>query len=201
MLTLFHAPRSRSTRILWLLEELGAAYAVRYVGIRYGDGSGDGPDPENRHPDKKVPALDHDGTIVSESTAVAIHLCDLAPAAGLLPAAASPERGACLTWLCWADNELGAAVMQRMMGGGADPRAQAGYDAAVRRLTEALARGPYLMGARFTVADVMIAPLLRFARAQLPDSAAIDAYLARATDRPAFARAMAKDAPAAQAAA
>ena len=42
MLTLFHAPRSRSTRILWLLEELGADYAVRHVGIRYLDGSGAG---------------------------------------------------------------------------------------------------------------------------------------------------------------
>ena len=200
MLTLFHAPRSRSTRILWLLEELGADCAVRYVGIRYLDGSGTGPDPANRHPDKKVPALDHDGTIVSESTAVALYLCDILPAAGLAPAVGDSERGAYLTWLCWADNELGAAVMQRMMGGGRDPQAAASYDAAMRRLTEALARGPYLMGARFTAVDVMIAPFLAFARPHLPESAAIDGYLARMAERPAHARAQARDLPPAQAA-
>ena len=192
MLTLFHAPRSRSTRILWLLEELGADYAVRHVGIRYLDGSGAGPDPANRHPDKKVPALDHDGTIVSESTAIAIYLCDLLPGAGLAPAVGEPGRGAFLTWLCWADNELGAAVMQRVTGR-TDSGGQAGYEAAVRRLTDALAGGPYLMGERFTAVDVMIAPFLGFARAHLPASAAIDAYLVRVAERPAHARAKARD--------
>ena len=43
MLTLFHAPRSRSSRIIWLLEELGAPFQLRHVTIRYMDGSGDGP--------------------------------------------------------------------------------------------------------------------------------------------------------------
>lgn len=196
MLTLFHAPRSRSSRIVWLLEELGADYDIRYVSIRYNDGSGDGPDPANRHPDKKVPALVHDGVLVTESSAVALYLADLLPAAGLAPSDA--ERGPYLTWMTWADNELGAAVFARALGRGDDPRSRANYDAAMQRLTEALAHGPYLMGARFTAADVLIGPMLRFARSHLPEDAAIDAYLARLADRPAFARAQAKDTPVAQ---
>ncbi len=64
MLTLFHAPRSRSSRIIWLLEELGSPFQLRYVTIRYMDGSGDGPDPANPHPDKKVPALLDNGALV-----------------------------------------------------------------------------------------------------------------------------------------
>lgn len=194
MLELFHAPYSRSSRIVWLLEELGADYAIRYVTIRYMDGHGAGPDPANVHPDKKVPALVHDGALVTESTAVALYLCDLHPGAGLAPAVGEPGRGAFLTWLCWADNELGAALMSRFSGS-ADPRGQETYDAAVRRLAEALARGPYLMGERFTAADVMVGALVRFARAQLPASEAIDAYVARIFARPALARAQAKETP------
>lgn len=60
MLTLIHAPLSRSSRIIWLLEELGAEYEIRYVDIRRWDGSG-GPDENNPHPHKQVPALLHDG--------------------------------------------------------------------------------------------------------------------------------------------
>jgi glutathione S-transferase len=60
MLTLFHAPFSRSSRLVWLLEELGADHEIHYCDIARMDGSG-GRDPANPHPDGKVPALIHDG--------------------------------------------------------------------------------------------------------------------------------------------
>ena len=200
MLTLFHAPRSRSTRIVWLLEELGADYDIRYVSIRYRDNSGAGPDPANIHPDKKVPALLHDGTLVSESTAVALYLTDLLPAAGLAPAVDHADRGRYLTWMIWTDTEFAPAMFAQMSGVGSSPLAQANHQAAVGRLTDALARGPYLLGDRFSAADVMVGASIRFFRGQLPDSPAIDAYLERISSRPAFGRMLAKDAPTAQAA-
>ncbi|MCI1143565.1 glutathione S-transferase [Sphingomonas sp. WKB10] len=82
-------PRSRSSRIIWLLEELGAPFQLRHVTIRYMDGSGDGPDPANPHPDKKVPALLDNDALVTESAAVATYLADLLPMAGLAPASAT----------------------------------------------------------------------------------------------------------------
>ena len=200
MITLFHAPRSRSTRIIWLLEELGATYDLRYVSIRYRDGSGAGPDAANAHPDKKVPALVHDGALVTESTAIAIYLCDLHPEAGLAPAVGAADRGAFLAWLCWCDNEFAAALFARFAGRGDDPVVKTGTEAVVRRLNEALARGPYLMGAQFSAADVMVGSTIAWARAHLPPSEAIDAYVARVTERPANLRALAKDAPAREAA-
>lgn len=190
MLTLFHAPRSRSTRIVWLLEELGAPYDLRYVSIRYADGSGDGPDPANPHPDRKVPALLDDTILVTESAAVALYLGDLFPEAGLAPNIGSRDRGALLTWLCWIEGEFGPAIFARM---GADTSVPA-FDAAVRRLTDALAQGPYLLGESFSVADVMMGGTIGWARHLLPAGGAIDAYLERLSARPAFARAMARDA-------
>ena len=196
MITLFHAPKSRSTRIIWLLEELGASYDLRYVSIRYRDGSGAGPDAANAHPDKKVPALLHDGALVTESTAIAIYLCDLHPDAQLAPTVGAADRGAYLAWLCWCDNELAAALFARFSGRGEDPIAKIAYEAAVRRLTEALARGPYLMGEHFSAVDVMVGSTIAWARAHLPASAAIDTYVARIEERAANLRALAKDAPA-----
>ena len=69
MPTLFHAPRSRSSRIIWLLEELGADYELRITDIPRQDGTG-AADPANPHPDKKVPALVDDGVLITESIAI-----------------------------------------------------------------------------------------------------------------------------------
>ena len=88
MLTLYHAPRSRSSRIIWLLEELGADYEIRYVEIPRMDGSGQ-PDASNPHPDKKVPALVHGDVLVTESAAVCLYLTDLHPDAGIGPGSAT----------------------------------------------------------------------------------------------------------------
>jgi glutathione S-transferase len=100
MLTLHHAPQSRSSRIVWLLEELGAPYQLKITDIPRMDGSG-APDPTNPHPDKKVPALVDDGVLVTESIAIVQYLIDKFPAAGLGPAIGDPLRGPYLTWLAY----------------------------------------------------------------------------------------------------
>ena len=100
MLTLYHAPRSRSFRTLWLLEEIGAPYELKVVNIRRGDGSG-AADASNPHPLGKVPALVHDGRLVFETSAIALYLTDLFPQAGLGPKIGDNERGAYLSWLAY----------------------------------------------------------------------------------------------------
>jgi len=192
MLTLFHAPQSRSSRLVWLIEELGADCRIEYCDIRRMDGSG-APDPRNPHPDGKVPALVHDGALITESAAVALYLDGLHPEAGL-GFQASAERGPLLTWICWGVGELEPAIWSRMTGETEiNPMARARYDAAVARLLEALWVGPYLMGETFTLADVMVGSTLAWARAQLPDSPLLDDYSARLAARPAHQRAMVRD--------
>jgi len=83
MLTLFHAPWSRSGRIVWLLEEIGAGYDIRYVDIYRAMTNSGARDAANLHPDGKVPALLHDDALVTESAAIALYLTDLHPEANL----------------------------------------------------------------------------------------------------------------------
>ena len=194
MLTLFHAPQSRSGRIVWLLEEIGADYDIVYVDIFRAMTLTGARDPANRHPDGKVPALLHDEALVSESAAVALYLTDVHPEANLGASVGSPDRAAYVTWLAWTAGEMEPAFWSRISGAAeSDPNAKARFDAVIARLLTALATGPYLMGDRFTAVDVMIASALAWGREYVPESALIDAYLERALNRPANARAAAKD--------
>ncbi len=193
MLTLFHAPRSRSSRLVWLIEELGADCRIDYCDIRRMDGSGE-PDPRNPHPDGKVPALIHDGGLVTESAAVALYLTDLFPKSGLGAPVGSRDRAAYLTWLAWSAGELEPAMWGRISGAvDTDPQAEARYEQAMSRLLEALWIAPWLMGERFTAVDVMIGASLGWGRDCLPDSPLFDLYLERLSQRPAWIRAQARD--------
>lgn len=195
MLTLFHAPWSRSSRLVWLLEEIGQPYAIVYCDIARMDGTG-ARDPRNPHPDGKVPALLHDDVLVTESAAIVLYLTDLFPKSGLGAPVGSPERGLWLTWLAWTTGELEPAFWARISGAAAsDPQARARFDCVLARLSGALERGPYLMGQRFTAVDVMVGSAVAWARDFLPASPTLDAWLERIMERPANALAAAKDGP------
>lgn len=194
MITLYHSPRSRSTRMLWLLEELGVPYEVRQVSIfrpMTGEGTSD---TANVHPDKRVPAIVHDDELVAESVAIVLYLTDAFPAVGLGPAAGEAGRGTYLTWLAWYPAEMERAMFAAMDGAlGDDSMKQRDYDAMIARLEGALAKGPYVMGEAFTGADLLISSAINFARQAFPESALLDAYVQRCKARPAFQRAIALD--------
>lgn len=196
MLTLFHAPRSRSSRFLWLLEELGVPYQVAKVGIRRGDGSG-GADPNNPHPIGKVPALEHDGVMIFESIAIALYLTDAFPAAGLGPAIGDPKRGAYLTALAYYAGVLEPAFMSKFMNV-TPPRGTAGWapvEEVMPWVIRQLEAGPYFLGDRFSAADVIYGSTfaLFLGNPMLPESPVLRDYVARLTARPAYKAAAAKD--------
>ena len=199
MLTLFHGPRTRSSRILWLLEELGATYDVKYTSIPRRDGTG-APDPDNPHPDKKVPALVHDGALVTESVAIVQYLTDLHPDAGLAPKVGDPQRGAYLTWLAYYAGVMEPVLAAEFAGVGNHPvfiatfRSRAEVD---QRIVSALQKQPYILGDAFSAVDIVLASTGLFMRGLLPAGDVVDAYLKRACDRPARTRALAREDPAA----
>jgi len=196
MLTIHHAPQSRSSRILWLLEEVGATYTIALTNIPRPDGSG-APDPGNPHPDKKVPALVDDGTLVTESAAIVLYLTDKFPGAGVGPTVGDPLRGRYLSWLAYYAGVMEPIATLEFAGIVDNPavvrtfRGRAEMDARVR---SALSAGPWVLGERFSGADILIASMGQFSRSLLPAGDVVDAYLARASARPALARALAKDA-------
>jgi len=197
MLRLHHAPRSRSSRILWLLEELGADYQVVYTDIERQDGSG-AEDDANPHPDKKVPALVHQDALITESAAIVLYLTDLYPDADLGPRPGDPRRGEYLAWLFYYSGVIEPVVTFESAGLGENPalvRTFRGKAEMERRLLDALRHGPYLLGDKFTGADLLVASLGAWARQMLPTGTLVDDYLARCNSRPAVKTAFAKDSP------
>lgn len=191
MLTLFHAPESRSTRILTLIDEMGIAdwVTLHPVDIRRQDGSG-GRDPDNPHPEGKVPALDHDGTLVTETGAIMLILTDMFPAADLGPAPDDPQRGAYLTWLFWYGSVMEPVMIQHAAGLShpwltATYRGMAEMEA---RISTALAKGPWLLGDRFSATDILIQSPYHWFTDMIPDDPAIRDWLARGKARPSYAR-------------
>ena len=196
MLVLHHAPQSRSSRIVWLLEELGADYRLKITDIPRPDGKG-APDVANPHPDKKVPALVDDGVIITESSAVVLYLSDKFPAAGIGPVVGDPARGPYLSWLAYYAGVIEPVINLEFAGlGGNEVMQRTFRDRAAldRRLLAALEAGPYALGKKFSGADILIAIMGQFLRTMLPAGAVVDAYLERCNARPALARAIAKDA-------
>ena len=197
MITLFHHPKSRSTRFIFLLEELEAPYQLQLVTIRRSDGTG-AVDPTNPHPHGKVPAISDDGIVVFESPAIALYLTDRFPQRHLGPLVGEPGRGAYLSWLSYYTGVLEPAFMSRFMNM-AVPRGSAGWVAveeAMAAILAQLSRGPYMLGEHFSAADVLYGTTFAmFAQSPLmPKSAVVDDYVKRIVARPAFARAQARDA-------
>jgi glutathione S-transferase len=197
MLRLHHAPRSRSSRILWLLQELGAECEIVYTNIARQDGSGD-EDPANPHPDKKVPALVHNGVLITESSAIVLYLTDLFPDSGVGPKPGDPKRGEYLTWLFYYSGVIEPVATFEFAGLGDHPslmRTFRGRAETDRRIMEALKHGPYLLGDKFSGADILIASMGAWARTMLPTGKLVDEYLARCNSRPALKASFAKDSP------
>jgi glutathione S-transferase len=95
MIKFYHAPWSRSAGVHWLLEELGVPYETEFVDIRAPGGA-----PESYRaiqPNKKVPAIVHDDTIITERAAISIYLADSFPQARLAPSIGDKARAAWLT--------------------------------------------------------------------------------------------------------
>ncbi len=196
MLTLYHRPQSRSSAVLWLLEELEAPYTIEAVTIRGSDGSG-ALDPHNPHPHGKVPAIDHDGALIFENIAISAYLADAFPKNGLAPKIGEPGRGPWLTRLAYYAGVLEPAFVSKFMNV-AVPRGTAGWVAAEEAMTfldSELGRHAYIAGDAFTSADILYASTFAlFGRSPImPKTENVDAYVQRCTARPAYAKAQARE--------
>lgn len=189
---LYWAPRTRSMRAFWILEEAGKPYEKELVDIRSGKQST--PAYHKINPMEKVPALTDGEAAVAESAAICAYVAERYPEAGLAPPVGDPLRGRYLQWLAFAAGCIEAAFTQKFAKLEI-PSVQAGwgdFDRVFNVIDEAVTPGPWILGERFSAADVMIGGDLFFGSTLLkilqpkPASAA---YISRCTQRPAFKRA------------
>jgi glutathione S-transferase len=198
MITLHHAPKSRSSRFIWLLEELGQPYEISLVHLRGREGAE--PDPAYRkiHPHGKVPAIVHDGVVVFESAAIALYLSDAFPDAKLGPRIGDRARGPYLTWLAYYTGVLEPAFVGKALGFTTtnSTTGWASTDEVIAYIIGRLKSGPYLLRDAFSTADILYASTFALFKGSplFPADPVITAYTDRCTARPAYARAGAKDA-------
>ncbi len=197
MLTLFHAPNSRSSRIVTLVNEMNIAdfITIQPVDIVRQDGSGRR-DPDNPHPEGKAPALVDDDVLMTETAAIMVYLTDMFPAAGLGPQPGDATRGAYLAWLSWYGSMMEPALICHAASLD-HPYLKAtfrGVDEVTARLHAALAKGPWLLGDTYSAADILVhSPYAWFTDA-MPDDPLIRDWVARCQARPAVLQTRASDA-------
>lgn len=197
MLRFYCVPWSRASSVFWLLEELGQPYEIEVIDIRAPGGV-----PESYRaiqPNKKVPAIEHDGTIVTERAAITIYLGDAFPQAGLAPGIGDPLRAAYLTRLVYCDSVFDPAVSGRAHGltYRSNEYAFGLFDDLVANLQKLLSTHAYAVGDTFTAADTQLASGIHFTMnviKVLPQLPVFQDYVARATDRPAYRSFLAKEA-------
>jgi glutathione S-transferase len=196
-LVFYTNPMSRGRIVRWMLEEVGRPYrteildygttmkASAYLAI---------------NPMGKVPALRHGDTVVTEGAAICCYLADAFPDAGLAPPPGDRERGPYYRWLFVAAGPLEAAATNKGLGVEvpADRKAMVGYGSladVMAALEGALSEGPYLLGSRFTAADVYVGSHIGWGMqfGTLEKRPAFERYAQRVNARPAAIRARALD--------
>jgi glutathione S-transferase len=202
MIQLYWAPQTRSFRALWILEEAGADYELISVDISQAYRS---PEHLRINPMGKVPAMRDGDAELAESAAICAYVAEKYPQAGLAPEIGDPARGRYFHWLFFAPGCIEPAYAQKFANFEMPPRSAAwgDFDRVIATLDEALSKRAWILGDRFSAADVMLGADLYFGIERfglVQATPALSAYLERCMARPAFQRAMRIDSAPARAA-
>jgi glutathione S-transferase len=193
---LYHHPFSRAANVVWMLEEVGVEHELRFVDIR--SGAHKQQEIVALNPMGKLPVLTDGATVVTELAAIGLYLADRYAPGRLAPTLDDPARGPYLRWSFFAPSVIEPGALARA-GGWAFKPAQAGWgeiDSMLAAVESALAGRDYVLGDRFSMADVVfggtLTYMVRFK--MLEASPAVASYVARLQARPALQRAEARNA-------
>ncbi len=203
MIKLYGYPQSRSTRIVWLLEEIGVDYELIKVDLMAGGGQVE--EYLNIHADGKVPAIDDDGFVLTESAAILNYLADKYPESKLAPKPATQQRAKYDEWCFFVLTELEQPLWTVGKHSFVLPEgkqvpaiidvAHWEFLKACKVLEKRLGDQEYALGHSFSAIDVLIGQTLRWAKAfGVPSgSTSLDAYRDKVCARPSFDRVKAKE--------
>lgn len=198
MMTLYGFAGSRSARAVWTLEEIEQPY--RYVPVDLRRRRAGGQPLAELNPACKVPILEDGGLVLTESMAICLYLAEHDPRQRLLPVDGSADRARLQQWCSFVISELEQplwtlAKHEFVLPGkfripAIRDTAHYEFNEAIKILELGLCDGPWILGNRFTVADILIANTLSWASGAewFIESERLKAYLDRARQRPAFGR-------------
>lgn len=202
---LYGCPMTRSTRVSWVLEEVGLDYDYTVIDLKAGEGFK--PPFITINPSGKVPALVDGELVLTESAAICIYIADKAPAAGLIPAVGTQERALHEQWCFFASSELEQPLWlmskhtfafppdQRCPS--VLPSAEWEFKRQLKVLAQGLGDNTFILGEQFTVADILLSHVLTWAtrglKMDLGDEK-LEAYRQRTQARPALAKAREREA-------
>jgi glutathione S-transferase len=192
-LVFYTHPMSRGRIVRWMLEEVGQPYRTELLDFAT---TMRAPAYLAINPMGKVPALRHGETVVTEAAAICAYLADAFPEAGLAPPPGDKRRGAYYRWLFFAAGPLDAAASNKALGF-VVPKEREGmmgygrYDTVMSTIEAAVAGREYLIGDRFTAADLYLGSHLGFGMqfGTIEKRPAFAHYVQRLSARPAAQRA------------
>ena len=190
-ITLYHSPASRAFIAYWMLEEIGVPFEVRTVDISKGDQKK--PEYLKLNPAGKVPALADGEAVVAETPAICILLGDRYSYGDLAPRIEDPRRGPYLRWMLYSSAVVDPAAQlhAQAIDLAGNVAGFGAYDDMVHVLDEHLSAHEYLVGDRFTAADVALGGTVSMLlyQGKLPETPALVDYNGRLTAREAYHRA------------
>ncbi len=196
-LRLHHAAPSRSSTVLWMLEEIGEPYDLHVLDLKNGEQRE--PAYLAVNPMGKVPALEHNGQLITEVGAICLYLADAFPKTGLSPAIGDPLRAPYLRWMFFQGNCFEPAIIDKALKrepGTASMVPYGDFDTTINVVAGAVAKGPWFLGDAFTALDVYFGSAIRWTTqfGLCPERPEFKAYIERLGQRPALQRAQDRDA-------
>ena len=183
-------PQSRGQIVRWMLEEVGQPYDTEILTY---DGTLKGDAYRAINPMQKIPAIVHDGKVVTEVAAICLYLADAFPDAGLAPPPA--ERADYYRWTLFASGPVEAAFTNKSAGWEPTPERErmfgfGNFDRAVDTLEGAVTGKRFIAGDKFSAADIVIGSQIGFMLMfkLLEPRPAFTSYIASVTDRDAYRR-------------
>jgi len=190
-ITLYHSPGSRAFTAYWMLEEIGVPFGVATVDIRKGEQKA--PEYLKLNPAGKVPTLTDGDVVVSENPAIAIYLADRYSYGQLAPKIEDPDRGAYLKWMVFSTAVVDpvAVLHQQKIDLPGQDVGFGTFDDMLRVLATVLKDRKWLLGGRFSAADVVLGGTISrmLYMKILPADPVLVEYNARLTQREAYHRA------------
>jgi glutathione S-transferase len=190
-IVLYHHPFTRAANVVWMLEEVGAPYELRFTDVM--KGAHKAPDIVALNPMGKLPVLTDGDAVVTESAAIGLYLADRYAYGRLAPKVDDPARATYLRWSLFAPSVIEPGAMAKGAGWTYKP-SQAGwgeYETMLAAMEKAVTGRDYLLGDMFSMADIIFGGTLRFMLMfkMVDPRPAFTAYSERLASRPALQRA------------